>query len=71
MTATSPPVGDKGQTILHRIKGEYFEMPGLMVTPSQAQRLLGVPSGECEILLEQLVAHRFLRRTPAGAFIKA
>jgi hypothetical protein len=58
------------ETILHRIRSEYFEMPGLSLTTFQAQRLWGLTREECEILLEQLVLRRFLRQTRRGAFVK-
>lgn len=58
------------ETILHRIRSEYFEMPGLSLTLFQAQRLWGLSREECETLLEQLVLRRFLRQTHRGEFVK-
>ena len=69
MTAKPPGAVDAGKAILQRIRSEYFEMPGLSLTPSQAQRLWGLSREECEILLEQLAVHGFLRRTRLGAFV--
>jgi len=45
---------------LRRIRGEYLEMPGLRLTPSQAQRLWGLDEQTCSKLLEQLVDLKFL-----------
>ena len=71
MMATRPAaVIATSQAILHRIRSEYFEMPDLCLTLSQAQRLWGLSREECERLLEQLVGYRFLRRTRNGAFVR-
>lgn len=70
MTSRLAQAVDKSEPVLHRIRAEYFEMPGLALTLSQAQRLWGLSCEECEVLLERLVAGRFLRRTHRGAFVK-
>ena len=36
---------------LRRVKGEYLEMPGLRLTPAQAQRLWGLDRESCQALL--------------------
>ena len=59
------------EPILHRIRSEYFEMPDLSLTLSQAKRLWGLSAQECEIVLGQLVLRGFLRQTDGGAFIRA
>ena len=56
--------------ILCRIQGEYREMPGLRLTPSQAQRLWGLDLAECDSLLAQVVSTGFLARTRDGAFVR-
>lgn len=72
MMATQPvAVTATGDQILHRIRSEYFEMPGLSLTQAQAQRLCGLSREDCEIVLAQLVLRRFLRQTDGGAFIRA
>ncbi len=53
---------------LRRVKGEYLEMPGLRLTPAQAQRLWGLDRESCEALLGALVDARFLCKTRDGAF---
>ncbi len=57
------------ENLLRRIQGEYLEMPGLRLTPAQAQRLWGLTKHECESLLHLLLDTRFLRRTRDGAFV--
>jgi hypothetical protein len=55
--------------LIPRIRGEYLEMPGLRLTPVQAQRLWGLTTAECEALMAALLDARFLRRTQDGSFI--
>ncbi|HSC26046.1 MAG TPA: hypothetical protein VLD67_02155 [Vicinamibacterales bacterium] len=53
---------------LRRIFGEYLEMPGLRLTPAQAQRLFGLDGPTCAMLLDFLVEAGFLCRVGAGAY---
>jgi hypothetical protein len=57
--------------LLQRIQGEYVEMPGLILTEAQAQRLWALDDRTCRIVLATLVKQSFLRRTSAGAYVKA
>jgi hypothetical protein len=54
--------------LLIRIRSEYTEMPGMHLTLRQACRLWHLESDICAALLEDLVADRFLRRTPRGTY---
>ena len=55
--------------VVRRIKGEYLEMPGLRLTPRQAQRLWLLDERACDAVLGALVQARFLARTRDGAFV--
>lgn len=55
---------------LCRIRGEYWEMPGLKLTVAQPQRLLGLDRESCETLLADLVSAGFLAPTRDGAFVR-
>ena len=55
--------------MLCRIRGEYLEMPGLRLTPAQAQRLWTMDRPTCESLLNALVDAHFLARTRDGSFV--
>lgn len=55
--------------LLRRIQGEFLEMPGLRLTPAQAQRLWGLTRLECESIMHVLVDAQFLRQTRDGAFV--
>jgi hypothetical protein len=57
--------------LLGRIRAEYLEMPGLRLTPEQAQRLCGVEPTQCKALLDALVDAKFLCITPDGAYTRA
>ena len=58
------------EDVLQRIQGEYAEMPGLRLTPAQAQRLWGLDRATCEELLRTLVNDNFLSQTRDGSFIR-
>jgi hypothetical protein len=56
---------------VHLIRSEYLEIPGLHLTRNQVRRLWGLDSVLCDTLLEALLELRFLRITPAGAYVRA
>jgi hypothetical protein len=56
--------------VLQRIQGEFVEMPGLRLTPAQAQRLWGLERDACNALLGALVDAKFLEQTRDGAFVR-
>jgi hypothetical protein len=63
---TPPP-----ESLVARVRGEYFEMPGLRVTLAQACRLWQVDMFTCEMLLEYLVRVGFLCKTASGFYSSA
>jgi hypothetical protein len=63
---TPPP-----ESLVARVRGEYFEMPGLRVTLAQACRLWQVDVFTCEMLLEYLVRVGVLCKTDSGFYIAA
>ena len=56
--------------LLHRIKCEFLEMPGLRLTEMQARRLWGLDAPCCAALLAELIEAQFLFRTHDGAFMR-
>jgi hypothetical protein len=54
--------------ILRRIRAEYLEMPGLRLTPAQAQRLWALEAHTCLQLLESLTTAGFLVRKDNGTY---
>ena len=67
MAAHQQPLDD----VLRRVQGEFIEMPGLRLTPAQAQRLWGLDRVACDTLLGALVDAKFLFRTRDGAFVRS
>lgn len=53
------------------IRAEYREIPGLHLTKRQVQRLWNLDAAMCESLLVALEDARVLRRTQAGAYVRA
>jgi hypothetical protein len=56
---------------IHLVRSEYLEMPGLQLTRNQVQRLWGLDTVRCEVILEALMDAKFLRRTHDGAYVLA
>lgn len=56
---------------LQLIRSEYAEMPGLNLSKRQVQRLWGLDAENCQQLLDALESGHYLRRTPAGAYVRA
>jgi hypothetical protein len=54
-----------------RVRAEYREMPGLLLTAAQASRLLGIDRSVCESVLRELMLDGALHYTPRGAYIAA
>lgn len=54
--------------LLHRIRAEYREMPGLQLSTPQAQRLFDLDSETWAAVRAALVEARFLSQTRDGLF---
>ena len=71
--ATPPVPGErrdlaKRELLVHRIRAEFQEMPGLRLTATQAARLFGVSEDACARILSALSAEGFLRCTTDGHY---
>jgi hypothetical protein len=53
------------------VRAEYLEVPGLVLTRDQAQRLWGLERAACDQVLAALVESRFLRRTRDNRYLRA
>jgi hypothetical protein len=60
--------GRRINDLLVRVTGEFREMPGLRLTPAQAQRLWSVDRSTCEDVLNALVDAEVLSSRPDGTF---
>ena len=58
------------QDLVHRIRMEYLEMPGLALTSGQARRLWNPAPELCDAVLSTLVREEFLSETRNGAFLR-
>ena len=67
------PFGDprSGHELCRRIRGEFGEMPGLVLTQAQAQRLWTLEPRACEQVLAALVEEDFLLNPVTGALGRA
>ena len=54
-----------------RVRSEYLEMPGMILRPEQVERLCGVDSALCRIVLDRLVESGFLRMRVDGGYGRA
>ena len=50
--------------LLRRIRGEFDEMPGLLLTLPQASKLFGIPLEACSRILAQFAEEGLLSLTP-------
>lgn len=63
MSATLFPLDD---ALLHRVRAEFQEVPGLRLTVAQAQRLWGLDRQTCEAVLGRLTETRVLSQGADG-----
>ena len=53
------------------MRGEFLEMPGLVLTFPQAERLWGLEQDLCRQVINALIGSEFLRCTPTGTIARA
>jgi hypothetical protein len=58
------------QEVIQRVRAEYLEMPGLRLTTAQVQRLCGIDRRICQMVLDSLVASKFLHRKADGHYTR-
>ena len=58
------------QATIHRVRGEFEEMPSLRVSVTQARALFGLPERVCEWVLSRLENDGFLGRTSSGDYVR-
>jgi hypothetical protein len=58
------------QNVVDRLRGEYLEMPGLVLKPEQVQRLCGIERTVCQLVLDALLDEKFLRMRPDGHYAR-
>jgi hypothetical protein len=70
-TLPAPVLFARNWDMLRLICVEYLEMPGLRLTPEQAQRFWRLDEDTCIELLDSLVDISFLRRMKDGRYTRA
>jgi hypothetical protein len=63
--------GHPTEVLVRRVRGEYWEMPGLRLNVPQAQRLWALDAATCESLLHSLVEDGFLAHTRDGSYVRS
>jgi hypothetical protein len=58
------------EDLLQRVRAEYLEMPGLLLTAAQVQRLCGIEATMCQLVLKSLVTAKFLRVKSDGRYAR-
>jgi hypothetical protein len=53
-----------------RLRAEYLEMPGMQLTPAQAQRLCGIGPDACGTVLSEMVDAGFLYVRQDGTYAR-
>jgi len=59
------------QLLVERVRGEFIEMPGLRLTPAQAERLWHLDPPTCQRVIDLLVTAAFLRWSSGGTIMRA
>ena len=58
------------QDVFNRLRAEYTEMPGLRLKAEQVQRLCGIEEAMCQLVLDSLVAEKFLCAKSDGRYAR-
>jgi hypothetical protein len=58
------------ETITARVRAEFDEMPGLVLTIPQASKFFGLDHEMTQSVIERLVGSAYLRRTSEGVLMK-
>jgi hypothetical protein len=74
MISYRPSEDTEDLTIVHqtmqRVRAEFLEMPGMRLTVEQVQRLCGVEASVCQLVMNSLVARKFLYVHPDGTYVR-
>ena len=58
------------QDVFNRLRAEYTEMPGLRLKAKQVERLCGIEETMCQLVLDSLVAQKFLYAKSDGRYAR-
>jgi hypothetical protein len=52
------------------LRAEYQELPGLALSKAQARRLWSLDTAACDLLLDEMVNTRFLKKTSEELYVR-
>ena len=58
------------QDVFNRLRAEFTEMPGLRLRAKQVERLCGIEETMCQLVLDSLVAEKFLCAKSDGRYAR-
>ncbi len=59
------------ERVTERIRAEFDEMPGMVLTVRQASRFFGLDEAMTQSVIDRLVTAAYLRRTRDGSLVRA
>jgi hypothetical protein len=66
-----PTLDDTITSLVHRVRSEFLEAPGLRLTPAQAARLWALDRSTSDHVLDRLTSAGFLAKNKDGAYVIA
>lgn len=58
------------ESVTQRVRAEFEEMPGLVLTEHQAAKLFGIEQTMCRDVINQLIHASYLRKTRSGTITR-
>lgn len=59
------------ERVTERVRAEFDEMPGLVLTPRQASRFFGLDHEMTQSVIERLVGTAYLKKTSDGSVVRS
>mgnify|MGYP003340398124 FL=1 len=59
------------EAVTRRVRAEFEEMPGLVLTEYQAAKLFGIEQKVCRDVIDSLIDESYLRKTRSGTITRS
>lgn len=59
------------EAVTQRVRAEFEEMPGLVLTEHQAAKLFGIERQVCRDVIDSLIHESYLRKTRSGTITRS
>jgi hypothetical protein len=59
------------ESVTERVRAEFDEMPGLVLTVRQASRFFGLDQETAQSVIDRLVGSAYLRKTGDGSLVRS